>query len=155
MRGIGAADWPGKGPFPFPRILPRSQSPNTTNKANAVVDGSRGTLGVVNAAGGAISPFVGPAIQPFTINGLMVKGSIPPTKEGTATAIAGTVTISGTLTAGVAVSAYDEVSGYLIGQTTTNGSGAFSIPAKGYTSVKVVAETSGYDALIYSIVVPI
>lgn len=120
------------------------------------MNGSRGLLSLANAAGGNVSPSVGPAQSPFAIaTGNNLKGTIAHIREGAGT-VSGIVYSTGTTPqAGAIVRIYDDVSGALIGTATSASDGTFSIPAHGYTSVLAVCEQSGLNAQVFDLITPV
>lgn len=74
---------------------------------------------------------------------------------GPATTVSGTISVSGTGTAGLIVRAYDKSSGAMVGQATSGSGGAYSINCGGFTDVYVAAfDPTTYQAVIYDEVVP-
>lgn len=72
------------------------------------------------------------------------------------TKISGIVEVGGTPTAGLRVRCYLSSSGEKLGETTTDGSGAFSFNCGGFGEVFCVADNKagGYQAIIYDQLIP-
>jgi len=157
--GIGAGDWPGMGPYPFPRISGRAitqfPSGQPGNKPAAVVNGARGLLGAVNAAAGNVSPFVGTPISSVPPSGSNVKGALAHSREGSGSISGHVYDTNSNPVSGATVRIYDDVSGILLGTTSSAVDGSFSLAARGYTQVLAVCEQVGLNAQVFDRITPV